>query len=60
MTIILQNMDQLKEIFRPLPKDDIFSAYISDQEFRSTNVNAAGETPNACGYDKYFFDLQYQ
>ena len=34
--------------------------YISDHDFRLTNVNAAGEVTNDTGYNLYVFDRRYQ
>ena len=55
-----QGYGQFKEAFRALRKDDILKPYISDQDFRSTNVNAVGEGTNDISYNLYGFDIQYQ
>ena len=34
---------QIKEVFRAVTKDGILEPFISDQDFRLTNVNDAGE-----------------
>ena len=41
-----QRYGQVKEVFRALAKDKILKPYISDHDFRSTNVIAAGEATN--------------
>ena len=41
--IVLKDMVKLKKLLEPLTKDDILKPYISDQDFRLTNVKAAGE-----------------
>ena len=46
----IQGYGQIKEAFRALTKDDILQPYISDQDFRSTNVNAACEATDDFGY----------
>ena len=38
-----QGYGQIKEIFRAVTKDDILEPFISDQDFRLTHVNEAGE-----------------
>ena len=44
----------IKETFRALTKDDIVQAYISENDFRSSNNN------NDIGYNIYAFDIRYQ
>ena len=44
-----------KEAFRALTKDDIRQPYISDHDFRSSNVRA-----DDIGYNLYVFDIRYQ
>ena len=46
---------QTKEVFRNLKRDDILQPYISDQDFRSSNVRA-----DDVGYIQYFFDKRFQ
>ena len=43
---------QIKETFRALTKDDILQPYISDQDFRSSNV-----TDDDVGYNLYVSDI---
>ena len=50
-----QGHSQSKEAFRALTKDDILQPYISDDEFRSSNVRA-----DDVGYNLYVFDIRYQ
>ena len=45
-----QGYGQMKGVFRALTKDDMLKPYISDHDFRSTNVIDAGEVDNAVGY----------
>ena len=46
---------QIKEAFRALTKDDILQPYISEADFRRSNVAA-----NDIGYNLYVFDIRYQ
>ena len=46
---------QIKEAFKALTKDDILQPYISDDDFRSSNVRA-----DDVGYNLYVFDIRYQ
>ena len=55
-----QGYGRIREVFRALTKDDILNPYISDQDFRITNVNAAGEATNDIGYNFYVSDIGYQ
>ena len=55
-----QGYAQIKEAFRTLPKNDILIPYISDHDFRSTNVNDAGEDDESVGYKTKIFDTRYQ
>ena len=46
---------QIKEAFKALTKDNILQPYISDDNFRTSNVAA-----NDVGYNLYVFDIRYQ
>ena len=46
---------QIKEAFRALTKDDILQPYISEADFRRSNVAA-----NDIGYNLYVSDIRYQ
>ena len=50
-----QGYHQIKEVFRALTKDDILQPYISEEDFRTSNVRAAD-----VGYNLYIFDIRYQ
>ena len=50
-----QGYHQVKEAFRALTKDDILQPYVSDDNFRSSNVAA-----NDIGYNLYVFDIRDQ
>ena len=50
-----QGYHQIKEAFRALTKDDILQPYISEADFRRSNVAA-----NDIGYNLYVFDVRYQ
>ena len=50
-----QGYHQIKEAFRALTKDDILQPYISEADFRRSNVAA-----NDIGYNLYVFDIRYQ
>ena len=50
-----QGYHQIKEAFRALTKDDILQPYISEADFRRSNVAA-----NDIGYNSYVFDIRYQ
>ena len=50
-----QGYHQIKEAFKALTKDDILQPYISDDNFRTSNVAA-----NDIGYNLYVFDIRYQ
>ena len=50
-----QGYHQIKEAFRVLTKDDVLQPYISEEDFRTSNVRAAD-----VGYNLYFFDRRYQ
>ena len=50
-----QSYAQIKEDFRALTKDDILQSYISDHDFRSSNVRN-----DDVGYSLYVFDIRYQ
>ena len=47
--------NQIKEAFRTLTKDDILQRFISDNDFRSSNVRA-----DDAGYNLYVSDIRYQ
>ena len=50
-----QGYHQIKEDFKALTKDDIFKPYISEEDFRTSNVRAAD-----FGYNLYVSDIRYQ
>ena len=50
-----QGYSQNREALRALTTDDILQPYISDDDFRSSNVRA-----DDIGYDLYVFDIGYQ
>ena len=50
-----QRYVQIKEAVRALTKDDILQPYISDDDFRSSNVRA-----DDVDYNLYVFDIRYQ
>ena len=50
-----QGYHQIKEAFTALTKDHILQPYISEQDFRTSNVRAAD-----VGYNLYVFDIRYQ
>ena len=50
-----QGYHQIKEAFRALTKDDILQPYISEADFRRSNVAV-----NDIGYNLYVFDIKYQ
>ena len=50
-----QAYGQIKEVFRALTKDDILQPYISDNDFRSSNVRV-----DVLGYNLFVFDKRYQ
>ena len=50
-----QGYYQIKEAFRALTKDDILQPYISDDNFRNSNVRA-----DDVGYNLYVFDIRCQ
>ena len=47
-----QGYHQIKEAFKALTKDDILQPYITEQDFRTSNVRAAD-----VGYNLYVFDI---
>ena len=53
-----QGYGQIKKTFRASTKDDIFKTYISDNDFRSTNVSVAGEDDSTIGYYFYVPDIR--
>ena len=50
-----QGYHQIEEAFRASTKDDILQPYISEEDFRTSNVRAAD-----VGYNLYVFDIRYQ
>ena len=50
-----QGYAQIKECFKALTKNDILQPYISDDNFRSSNVRA-----DDVGYNLYVFDIRCQ
>ena len=50
-----QGYHRIKEAFRALTKDDILQPYISEEDFRTSNVRAAD-----VGYNLCVFDIRYQ
>ena len=52
-----QRYGQKKEAFRAHTKDDILQPYISEDEFRSSNV---GDDGSAIGYNIHSSDIRYQ
>ena len=55
MMIIFRLIVKSKKAFRAITKVDIFQPYISDDNFRTSNVRA----DDVC-YDLYVFDKRYQ
>ena len=49
-----QGCGLINEAFRALTKDDILLPYITETDFRSSNIN------NDVGYNIYAFDIRYQ
>ena len=50
-----QGYNQIKEAFRVLTKDDTPQPYISEDNFRTSNVRV-----DDVGYNLYVFDMRYQ
>ena len=50
-----QNYHQINEAFKSLTKEDILQPYISEEDFRTSNVRAAD-----VGYNLNVFDIRYQ
>ena len=50
-----QGYHQIKEAFKALTKDDVLQPYISEEDFKASNVRAAD-----VGYNLYVFDIRYQ
>ena len=50
-----QGYHQIEEAFKALTKDDILQPYISEEDFRTSNIRAAD-----AGYNLYVFDIRYQ
>ena len=57
---LLRVIDRLKKLSESLTKDVFPEPYISDHDFRSTTVNAAGDDDNRVGYSLYVIDTRYQ
>ena len=55
-----QRYGQIKEASKALTTEYILNTYISDDDFRWTNVNAVGEATNDSVYSLYVSDLRYQ
>ena len=55
-----QGYGQIKKNLRAPRNDDILKPYITDHDFRSTNVTAAGEATKNIGYILNVFDIHYQ
>ena len=51
----IQGYHQIKEAFKASTKDDTLQPYISDDDFRSSNVAV-----NDVGYNLHVFDIRYQ
>ena len=49
-----QGYSRIKEAFRALTKDNFLQPYISDDDFRSSNVRV-----DDVGYNLYVFDIRY-
>ena len=49
-----QGYSQINEVFRALTKHDIFQPYISDDDFRSSNVSVVN-----ISYNLYVLDARY-
>ena len=52
-----QGYGQIKEACRALTKDNILLQYITEDDFRSSNVGDGG---NEIGYNIHVFDIRYQ
>ena len=50
-----QGFDQTKQAFKALTKDDILQPYISEDDFRPSNVRTDDD-----GYNLYVFDIRSQ
>ena len=50
-----QGYHQIKEAFKALTKDEVLQPYISEEDFRTSNVRAVD-----VGYILYVFDIRYQ
>ena len=55
MNYYSEGYHQNEEVFNALTEDNILQPYISDEDFRSSNVRA-----DAVGYNLYVFDIRYQ
>ena len=55
MNYYSEGYHQNEEVFNALTQDNILQPYISDDEFRSSNVRA-----DEVGYNLYVFDIRYQ
>ena len=51
----IQGYHQIKEVFKALTKDDILQPYISEEDFRNSNVRAVD-----VGCNLFVFDIRYQ
>ena len=56
----MMDMIRRKQFLELLSKDDILKLYISHHDFRSTNVNDAGEDDIFVSYKLYVFEIRYQ
>ena len=48
----------MKEAFRALTKDEILNPLVTNHNFKSTNVDAAGEATIVIGFNVYVFDIR--
>ena len=51
-----QRYGQIKEVFKSLTKDKILQPYISEEYFRSSNIDDCNEI----GYNIHAFDIRHQ
>ena len=52
-----QGYGQIKEVFKALTKDNILQPYVSEDDFRSSDVGDGG---NEIGYNILALDIRYQ
>ena len=52
-----QAYGQIKEVFEAVTKDNILQPYISEDDFKSSNV---GYDVREIGYNRHTFDIRYQ